>query len=65
MPARSDMELESLTAILNLGRFRKTCATFAWLPDMRPRTRDPASLPLRDTPARRHREHTAEWRPLH
>lgn len=57
MPARSDMEPESLTAILNLGRFRKTCATFAWLPDMRPRAWD--------TSARRHWEHTAEWQPLH
>lgn len=65
MPARSDMEPESLTEMLSLGRFRETCATFAWLPEMRPRAWDQASLRLRDTPARRHWENTAEWRPLH
>lgn len=44
MPARSDMEPESLTEMLSLGRFRETCATFAWLPEMRPRAWDQASL---------------------
>lgn len=65
MPACSDGEPESLTETHNLDRFRETCVTFAGLPETRPRAWDPASLPLRDTPARRHWEHTAEWQPLH
>ena len=65
MPARSDREPESLTETHNLDRFRDTWVTFAGLPETRPRAWDPASLPLRDTPARRYQEHTAEWWPLH